>query len=166
VSEPNECYAYFGISGSFDPAEITNRVGIIPTRTAGEGESIPGSNARKKYSRWSLHSRLERTATLEMHVLDVLEQLDGNEPAFKQLSEEFGGVMELVGHFSAFYPGLFLDCQTVSRLAQYALSVDCDFYVPELPGKDSDHSRPDAGEHIEMNSSLAIRLLSARNSKP
>ena len=67
---------------------------------------------------------------------------------FKQLSEEFGGVMELVGHFSAFYLGLFLDCQTVSRLAQYALSVDCDFYVHELPGKDSDHSGPDAGEHI------------------
>jgi hypothetical protein len=36
---------------------------------------------------------------LEEHVVDVLTQLDGKRDAFKQLSAELGGVMELVGIF-------------------------------------------------------------------
>ena len=55
---------------------------------------------------------------------------------FKQISEEFGGVMELVGQFNAYYPGLFLDRQSLSRLAFYGLSVDCDFYFDQLPRLD------------------------------
>jgi Domain of unknown function (DUF4279) len=113
------------------PAEITSRVGISPARTSLEGESIPGTNTKKKCSRWALHSRLERTAALQMHISDVLEQLDKNELGFRQVSEEFGGVMELVGQFRAYYPGLFLESQIVGRLAYYGLSVDCDFYFPD-----------------------------------
>jgi uncharacterized protein DUF4279 len=92
---------------------------------------MPGTSIRKKCSRWALHSRLEKAAALEMHVSDVLEQLDRNEVVFKQVSEEFGGVMELVGQFDAYCPGLFLERQILSRLAHYGLSVDCDFYLPE-----------------------------------
>jgi hypothetical protein len=33
----NERYAYFGISGSFDPAEITRRLGMTPPRISLEG---------------------------------------------------------------------------------------------------------------------------------
>ena len=31
-------YAYFHVRGSFDPAEVTRSVGIVPTETAREGE--------------------------------------------------------------------------------------------------------------------------------
>jgi len=57
------------------------------------------------------------TATLEEHVVDVLTQLMKTENAFKQLSAELGGVMELVGYFHTYYPGLTLERDVIERLA-------------------------------------------------
>jgi len=133
----NKCYAYFYVAGSFHPAQITERVGINPTKSSLEGDAIERMQMVRKCSRWQLHSRLETTATLEQHVSDVLAQLDENGNAFKQLSAELGGVMELVGYFHAYYPGLTFERDVIERLAEYSLSVDCDFYYPSDEGKDS-----------------------------
>ena len=124
----NSCYAYFGLAVTFDPAAITLRVGVTPTRTRREGDRIPKTRLESKCSRWELHSRLPRTASLESHIADVLDQLDTHEVLFKEISQEFGGVMELVGCFYDSYPGLLFDRNTVERLAKYALTVDFDFY--------------------------------------
>jgi hypothetical protein len=89
---------------------------------------IPRTQTPRKCSRWQLHSRLDRSASLEAHVLDVLTQIDANASSFEQISSEFGGVMELVGYFYDGYPGLHFERDIVTRLAQHSLSVDCDFY--------------------------------------
>jgi hypothetical protein len=128
MKKPNECYAYFCVSGSFEPDQITERVGLKPTESSREGELIPKSTMRRKVSRWSLHSRLERSSSLEQHITDVLDQLDLNSAAFERLSSEMDGVLELVGYFSSYYPGLVFDREMVKRLARYSLSVDFDFY--------------------------------------
>jgi hypothetical protein len=65
---------------------------------------------------------------LEQHITDVLDQLDLNSAAFERLSSEMDGVLELVGYFSSYYPGLVFDREMVKRLARYSLSVDFDFY--------------------------------------
>ncbi len=70
-----------------------------PTRSRREGEVGPITKMPMKCSRWDLVSRLDRAASLEALVSDVLAQLDTNANSFKQLSSEFGGVMELVGYF-------------------------------------------------------------------
>src|SRR5262249_52054371 len=125
----NECYAYFSVVGSFDPTEITQRLGTKPTESWQKGELNPRNGLERKFSRWSLYSRLERALDdLEQHVVDVLNQLDSNSAAFRQLSVEFGGTMELVGYFHSRYPGLAFEPDVVSRLAQYSLSIDFDFY--------------------------------------
>jgi hypothetical protein len=128
AKRPNECYAYFMVSGSFHPEQITERIGIKPTKSSLEGSLIERTGMERKTSRWELRSRLDKTASLEKHVLDVLAQLDANRNGFKQLSNELGGVMELVGYFYAYYPGLSLDRELVARLSEYSLSLDCDFY--------------------------------------
>jgi Domain of unknown function (DUF4279) len=128
VKKTNKCYAYFMVSGSFNPAQITERMGVNPTESPLEGELIKGSKMVRKCSRWILRSRLDTTATLEEHVSDVLAQLDAKKEEFRQLSAELGGVMELVGYFHADYPGLTLERDVVARLSEYSLSVDCDFY--------------------------------------
>ena len=128
LKKQNECYAYFSVGGTFEPAEITQRVGIAPTWSGREGEIVPGTQIRRKCGRWQLHSRLDKQASLEAHIWDVLAQLDVNPRAFEQLSSEFGGVMELVGYFYDYYPGLHFEREIVAQLAQYSLSVDCDFY--------------------------------------
>jgi hypothetical protein len=76
VKKPNECYAYFCVSGSFDPDEITECVGVKPAKSSREGEPLPKSAIKHKSSRWALHSRLEGTSSLEEHITDVLDQLD------------------------------------------------------------------------------------------
>jgi hypothetical protein len=116
------------VSGSFDPAQITERMEIKPTESSLEGDLIRGTQMVRKCSRWIVRSRLDTTATLEQHVSDVLAQLDAKKSEFKELSIEFGGVMELVGYFHAYYPGLVFERDVVARLSEYALSVDCDFY--------------------------------------
>ncbi len=130
MSATNESYAYFTITGSFDPDAIRKRVGVPPTESSSEGEVIRGTQKRRKFSRWSLYSRLERSAELEKHIADVLDQLDKNKNGFRELSLEYGGTMELVGYFRVYYPGIVFEREIVERLAEYSLSIDCDFYFP------------------------------------
>ena len=128
MTEPNEQYAYFTITGDFNPDDITRRMGVTPTECWLKGDVNPRTRLERKFSRWSLCSRLDRSRELEDHIADVLEQFMGREEAFLSLSLENGGVIQLVGYFNANYPGLHLDRGLVSSLARYALSVDFDFY--------------------------------------
>ena len=124
---PDTWYAYFHLRGSFNPAEITERLGIVPTNAVKEGE--PGRSGRPvQCSRWELRSRLADTAELESHVADVLEQLDANRDGFIHLSRDFGGTMQLVGYFKEREPRVHFKRETVRRIAQYGLCIDCDFY--------------------------------------
>jgi uncharacterized protein DUF4279 len=124
----NNLYAYFHVRGSLDPDEITRRVGVIPTETAREADVIRQTTKQRPCSLWALHSRLERSAPLEQHVTDVLDQLDTNKEAFEKLSRELGGTMELVGIFRECEPGVALEREIVEGIAKYALMLDCDFY--------------------------------------
>jgi hypothetical protein len=128
MSQTNECYAYFSVVGTFDPADITQRLGTKPTQSWREGEVNPRTHLERKFSRWSLHSRLEKTSALELHIADVLDQLDSNSEAFQQLSIGFDGVLQLVAYFHVDFPGLTFERDVVTRLAQYSLSLDFDFY--------------------------------------
>lgn len=126
MSTPDTWYAYFEISGSFDPDEITQKIGVSPTYAIRSGK--PGRYAIAKCSRWELRSRLKDTDPLEDHVRDVLDQLDNNESAFRMLSRDFDGTMQLVGYFKEHNAGVNFERRTVERIARYTLAIDCDFY--------------------------------------
>jgi len=127
MTRPDSWYAYFHLRGSFNPAEITERVGIVPTTVVTEGD--PSRSGRPvQCGRWELRSRLNDTVDLESHVADILEQLDANRAVFIGLSREFGGTMELVGYFKEREPGVHFERNIVQRIAEYSLCIDCDFY--------------------------------------
>jgi hypothetical protein len=127
MTTPDTWYAYFYITGAFEPDDITRKVGITPTYSVKVGE--PGRYIKNaKCSHWQLRSRLDAKEELELHVKDVLDQMDANKTAFEALSRELGGTMELVGYFSEHEPGVHFERGIVERIAQYALSIDCDFY--------------------------------------
>ena len=128
MSKPNEQYAYFTVTGSFDPDEITRRLGTSPTDSWRKGDLHPRTSMERKFSRWCLYSRLPREEQLENHIIDVLAQLDLNAAAFASVSEEYGGRMQLVSYFHESYPGLYFEASLVSGLARYGLIVDFDFY--------------------------------------
>ena len=131
MGTPDTWYAYFHVSGSFDPDEITQDLGVTPTETAREG-GVGRYSKKRPCSLWALHSRLERNAPLEDQVKDVLDQLDANKPAFEKLSRDLGGTMQLVGYFQECSPGLGLDVEIVRRMASYELTLDCDFYCVNI----------------------------------
>lgn len=128
MNKENECYAYFSVHGSFEPAEITRRVGVTPTNIWQKGDRNPRTDRLRNFSRWILRSRLETTAPLEAHAKDVLDQLDTNRAAFRETSVELEGTLQLVGYFFRDYPGLSFDHDFIARMAAYSLSMDFDFY--------------------------------------
>ncbi|HXB66738.1 MAG TPA: DUF4279 domain-containing protein [Candidatus Acidoferrales bacterium] len=128
MTEPNEQYAYFTVTGDFDPADISQLVGVPPTECWLKGDVNPRTQIERKFSRWSLYSRLERTRELEAHIADVIEQLGMNRREFVELSSKHRGIMQLVAYFRTDYPGLHFDKDLVESLAEHALSVDFDFY--------------------------------------
>lgn len=95
MTEPNEQYAYFTVVDSFDPEEITSFVGMKPTECWKKGEINPRTQFERKFSRWCLHSRLDKKLELEAHIRDVLLQLDENPLAFQKISQMYEGCMQL-----------------------------------------------------------------------
>jgi len=63
-----------------------------------------------------------------MHVKDVLDQMDAKKSECAQLSRELSGTMQLVGYFREQEPGVHFDQETVLRISEYSLCIDCDFY--------------------------------------
>ncbi len=129
MSDPDEFYAYFTITGDdLDPDEITKLVGVSPTDSWKKGDVNPRNGRERKFGRWSLYSRLARSEEFEAHITDVLAQLDQNSDGFKKVSQAYKGHMQLVGYFHSSYPGLYFTPETVQGLAKYNLGVDHDFY--------------------------------------
>ncbi|HSY89940.1 MAG TPA: DUF4279 domain-containing protein [Candidatus Binatus sp.] len=119
-----EPYAYFYIAGAFDPDEISRRVGVAPSRTARAGDAIGSTRVKRQSSLWALHSRLQPSGRVDLHVSDVLDQLDTNRLAFEELSREVGGIIEIVGFSSDYAPAVSLEREIVGRMTQYSLRLD------------------------------------------
>ncbi|MGB2605830.1 MAG: DUF4279 domain-containing protein [Candidatus Sulfotelmatobacter sp.] len=112
-----EPYAYFLVAGTFDSDEITRRVGLAPSETARAG-------LKRKNSLWALHSRLKGSSPVDLHVKDVLDQLDEHRQVFAELSREVGGIIQIVGFSEDYAPAVSLEPETVERMSQYAVRLD------------------------------------------
>ena len=128
LTRANECYAYFTVTGEFDPRDISARLNLEPTDCWKKGDRNEQTHYERKFSRWSLQSRLDHFASLESHVEDVLEQLQPAQKDVVELLKNIHGEMQLVGHFFSDYPGLHFEPSTISKLAALNLGVDFDFY--------------------------------------
>jgi hypothetical protein len=123
MTENNEQYAYFTVVGDFDPADISQSLGIAATESWRKGDVNPRTQLERKCSRWSMYSRLERTSELEAHIADVVEQLSANKRRFVELSSKHDGVMQSVAYFKSSYPGLHFARELVESLAEFSLSL-------------------------------------------
>jgi hypothetical protein len=142
MNPENRTYAYFSlIEPDFDPAEITRRLGIEPSDSWRKGDPHPKIfGAYRKFSRWSLKSRLPASANLKDHVVDVLDQMDAKKESFCSVLSEFKGELQLVGYFELHYPGFGLPASSTERIGFYRLSLDCDFYyLYSNEREDTDH---------------------------
>jgi Domain of unknown function (DUF4279) len=124
-SEPTP-YTSFCLYGTFDPDEITRRVGVVPSETARPGDTIGNYGAKRKVSLWALRSRLDSSNSMEMHVTDILDQLDTRKLLFADLIRELKGFVRIVGLPQNYGPAVSLEPETVARLAEYGLGLDVD----------------------------------------
>ncbi len=128
MTKDNEQYAYITVVGDFDPETITARIGLKPSETWAKGDRNERTHLERKSSRWSLNSRLERSASLEDHVRDVLEQALPKADQFRLVGGEYEVGIQLVGFFYNDYPGFGVDQVSISGLASLNVGIDCDFY--------------------------------------
>jgi Domain of unknown function (DUF4279) len=128
MTKDNEQYAYFTITGDFDPNGITDRLGIRPSESWHKGDRNERTHYERKFSRWSLNSRLDHSAALEEHVRDVLNQTRDHASAICEIGQEFDCWVQLVGYFHNEYPGFGLDSESIAGLALLKVGIDCDFY--------------------------------------
>jgi hypothetical protein len=115
----------FYSTGEFEPDDITRRLGVTPYEVARVGTSVGKSRIKRRNALWTLHSRLDPSVgPVDLHVADVLDQLDTNRAKFDALISEFGGVIEIVGLSENYGPPVSLDPEIVRRLAQYRLTLN------------------------------------------
>ena len=115
MQKPDTWYAYFHVRGSFDPDDVTRSVGVTPTETKREGDTIGTTSKKRPCSLWALHSRVDPSAALDEHVRDVVDQLNPNKSGIEKLSRELGGTMQLVGYFRDVNPGVHFDLETCAE---------------------------------------------------
>lgn len=128
MTDPNNCYAYFAVhDDDLDPSVVSAELGATPTRAWRKGD-LDAQHRERRTGKWSLYSRVERTAALEEHLEDVLLQMDANSSALAAVSHRLGGTMQLVGNFNDIGAGLRVSKTIVSRLAFYGLRLDLDTY--------------------------------------
>jgi Domain of unknown function (DUF4279) len=128
MTKDNEQYAYLTVTGDFDPNAITDRPAIEPTECWQKGARNERTHYERKFSRWSLYSRLAHSAALEKHVKDVLDQTCDHATAIREIGQEFSCWIQLVGYFHNDYPGFGLDNTLTAGLAKLNVGIDCDFY--------------------------------------
>lgn len=129
MTRPNEQYAYFTVTGDFEPERVTKLLGLEPTESWKKGDRNERTHYERKFSRWSLRSRLPDIDRLEDHIRDVLDQLAPRAKQICNLVEELGmGEIECVGHFHSDYPGFTLGRNVIAAMASMNLELDCDFY--------------------------------------
>jgi hypothetical protein len=129
MTRPNEQYAYFTVTGDFDPGSISKALRIEPTESWQKGDRNETTHYERKFSRWSLRSRLDDFVSLEPHIRDVLDQLKERAAEVRAVANDhnYAGI-QCVGHFYASYPGLSLDRSLIRDMAALNLDIDFDFY--------------------------------------
>jgi hypothetical protein len=128
MTKDNEQYAYLTVTGDFDPGVITDRLGIQPSESWQKGARNERTHYERKFSRWSLNSRLDHSASLEDHVRDVLDQTRHRAAEIREIGKSLACWIQLVGYFHNDYPGFGLDRDLIAGLALLNVGVDCDFY--------------------------------------
>jgi Domain of unknown function (DUF4279) len=129
MTRANEFKVYFTLVGDFNPADITHQIGVEPTESWKKGDRNEKTHLERKFSRWSLESRLESLEPVVEHIRDVLKQLEPHIEMVKAVRSNFDGGMQIVAHFHSDAPGFHFDEDVIAGCAAMNLSIDCDFYT-------------------------------------
>ncbi|WBA44381.1 DUF4279 domain-containing protein [Hymenobacter canadensis] len=129
-------YVYFALKGdTFDPAEVTARLGVVPTRTWQKGDPTTYGNRQWQYSGWQLSTAIgTEPLDIDRLVTEIVGQLHDRTEAIVSVKEQFGleSVLEIILYIDvneeASTPALGHDLQTIDFLYHTRTITDVDIY--------------------------------------
>ena len=89
--ETDREYAYFRVSGSFDPGEITNLLGMEPSEDWRVGDIFErrGHQFARRDSCWKLDSGLNDTHPLDLHLNALIKRLTPHRDGLLKVAEHY-----------------------------------------------------------------------------
>jgi len=133
--------ASFGVyAETFDPEEITMRLGLQPSLVRMKGDIISTrydpQQRRRKTSAWVLTCPLNPDAPMPEHLAWLLDQLEARRGVIRELAQKFK-VLVVCGFSSENGQGGFtLEPTMLARLASLGIPLSLDLYPPGPPNPD------------------------------
>jgi|LakMenE18May11ns_1017448.scaffolds.fasta_scaffold9144121_1 hypothetical protein len=133
---PNEGYVYFGLRGTFDPDELTLRLGITPTSSCAQGARNP-QRGLPKTSQWEVSTERIVAEYIDVYELadQVVSKLETHAAHIKDAiaALDLYAVLEVVLYFSTddevSTPAIGFSNRVLAFLADVNASIDIDTYI-------------------------------------
>ena len=122
-------YAYFTARGTGDPSDVTDSIGIQPTRCYRSGDVNPTTGKTYGISEWRLDSSEPDTAPIAQHVDSLLLWLNRRPSALLALQADFDLTLHCVMHSTGASQGLYLSATQTRILGRLGIAIDVDGYM-------------------------------------
>ena len=121
-------WPHFVLSGDFDPAAITARLGIEPTVAMKVGTPIDGTDRTWGASSWILACGDEEAGCdVQDQIIFLLFQLEACKAEVASLCKEYRGDLNLFACLDGNIPGFFLGSEILRKLAELNVDLECKF---------------------------------------
>lgn len=124
-----------------DPSQLTNLLGIEPTRSWVAGEVNPHTKAVYRTNGWMLESPLLEPQKLDPHVDWLLARLPSDLEGLRQTVGRFSAKLYAAVYTSGDRPTLFLDSNILGQLNRLSASLDLDLYVLPHEGQSTEQRK-------------------------
>ena len=142
-----------------DPADVTSRVGLAPTRVERKGESP--HRVVLKNNRWILESPTSRDdCDLDHHIRDLLTLMEPKKKEIRAVVDQCFGRFTLVGSFHHANDGFILSREQVSLISEMGLELCSDLYFlgEKEPNKALEPTRTAVTSHACACAAPAARV--------
>lgn len=125
----------FTLTGpSFDPEDITRRIGLEPTKTWKTGNRVQGTQIRRKHSGWVWSMPRGESLDLGKQVAALLERLGPFISRINEVREELGLDAEICAiYIEGQTPAVHFDRSVMSVVNQLEAEIDLDIYLRAGP---------------------------------
>ena len=125
----NEIKVRFILTGfECAPAEITERLGLDPSRTWMVGDPMLGGARVYKKNGWRLELIDDDASGVEALVEQLLQQLEPSGDAIAELALENYAEISCIVFATEYVPALHFSHKTLQRITQLGAEIDIDLY--------------------------------------
>ena len=130
ASPQNRISAYFLFwSKSCEPAEVTARTALQPTRVWRIGDVRQAATGRRHEDNgWRLEGTCSSTDAIEPHVVALLNALEGTAIEWRDVCPDGQRQISIVIYTHEYIPALYLSAEVLLRVARVGASLNVDLY--------------------------------------